>query len=59
MPVIDVFQQEVVRIPEPFMRQIRVLLAPDTQDVVAGMSVSHAILAPNGGCTDFHMHPGG
>lgn len=58
MPVIDVFSKEAVRIPEPFARQIRVLLSPDTQDIVSGMSVSHAVLAPHGGKTDFHLHPG-
>lgn len=58
MPVIDVFGQESVQIPAPNERIIRVLLAPDTQDVVSGMTVSHCVIAPNGGQTDFHMHPG-
>lgn len=58
MPVIETFSTESVHIPAPYERIIRVLLAPDTQDIVSGMSVSHCIIAPNGGKTDFHMHPG-
>ncbi len=58
MPVIYAFDAESVRIPEPNERIIRVLLAPDTQDIVHGMSVSHCVIAANGGRTDLHMHPG-
>jgi mannose-6-phosphate isomerase-like protein (cupin superfamily) len=58
MPVIDAFAQESVQIPPPYERIIRVLVAPDTQDIVSGMTVSHCVIAPNGGKTDFHMHPG-
>jgi len=44
--------------PAPYERIIRVLLAPDTQDIVSGMSVSHCVIAANRGRTDLHMHPG-
>ncbi|MDR3532709.1 MAG: cupin domain-containing protein [Rhodopila sp.] len=58
MPVIEAFGKEAVHIPAPYERIIRVLLAPDTQEIVSGMTVSHCVIAPNGGKTDFHMHPG-
>ncbi len=57
MPVIKAFDVKPVKIPQPFERTIRVLLAPDTQDIVKGMSVSHCVIAPHGK-TDFHDHPG-
>lgn len=57
MPVIRAFEVQEVRIPAPYERIIRVLLAPDTQDIVKGMSVSHCIIAPHSQ-TDFHKHPG-
>jgi mannose-6-phosphate isomerase-like protein (cupin superfamily) len=57
MPVIRTFDVRGVKIPEPFERVIRVLLAPDTQDIVKGMSVSHCIISPHSQ-TDFHPHPG-
>lgn len=58
MPVINTFNLKSVQIPAPYERVIRVLLAPDTQDDVKGMSVSHCIIAPREGKTDFHKHPG-
>lgn len=57
MPVIKAFDVKEVKIPVPYERIIRVLLAPDTQDIVHGMSVSHCIIAPHSQ-TDFHLHPG-
>ena len=57
MPVINAFNQKAVRIPVPFDRNIRVLLAPDTQDIVKGISICHCIIPP-GGRTDTHTHPG-
>lgn len=57
MPVIKAFDVKSVKIPVPFERVIRVLLAPDTQDIVQGMSVSHCIISPHSQ-TDFHKHPG-
>ena len=57
MPVIKVQDVKGVKIPAPYERTIRVLLAPDTQDIVQGMSVSHCIIAPHSQ-TDYHDHPG-
>lgn len=57
MPVIKAFDVKEVKIPAPYERTIRVLLAPDTQDIVQGMSVSHCVIAPHSK-TDFHNHPG-
>ena len=57
MPVVKAFEVKPVKIPAPFERVIRVLLAPDTQDIVKGMSVSHCIIAANSR-TDYHNHPG-
>lgn len=58
MSIVNTFEMESVKIPSPFERVIRVLLAPDTQEIVKGMSVSHCIIAPREGKTDFHKHPG-
>jgi mannose-6-phosphate isomerase-like protein (cupin superfamily) len=57
MPVIKTFEVKSVKIPAPFERVIRVLLAPDTQDIVKGMSVSHCIISSHSK-TDYHKHPG-
>lgn len=57
MPVIKIFDVKPVKIPAPYERAIRVLLAPDTQDIVKGMSVSHCIISPHSQ-TDYHKHPG-
>jgi len=57
MPVIKTFDIKSVKIPEPFERGIRVLIAPDTQDIVKGMSVGHCIISPHSR-TDYHKHPG-
>lgn len=58
MPVINTFNLKSVQIPAPYERVIRVLLAPDTQDDVKGMSVSHGVFAPREGKCDYHKHPG-
>ena len=58
MPAISAFDVKSVHIPAPYERVIRVLLAPDTQDDVKGMSVSFGIFAPREGKTDLHTHPG-
>ena len=58
MPVINAFNIKSVKIPAPYERVIRVLLAPDTQDDVKGMSVSHGVFAPREGKCDYHKHSG-
>lgn len=48
MPTIEAFGNESVHIPAPYERIIRALLAPNTQNIVSGVSVCHCIIAPNG-----------
>ena len=57
MPVIKAYDVKSVKIPRPFERVIRILLAPDTQDIVKGMSVGHCIISPHSR-TDSHKHAG-
>ena len=57
MTVIRTYNQKPVKIPSPFERTIRVLVAPDTQDIVKDVSVTHCIIAPHSKI-DYHDHPG-
>lgn len=58
MPVVNAFDVKSVKIEGAYERVIRVLLAPDTQDIVKGMSVSHAIISPHSSTDLRHTHPG-
>ncbi len=57
MSVIYVDKLESYNIPEPFERSIKVILAPDTQDVVKDISITMGIIAPHSN-NDYHMHEG-
>lgn len=57
MTVIRTYNQKPVKIPSPFERIIRVLVAPDTQDIVKDVSVTHCVIAPHSKI-DYHDHPG-
>ncbi len=58
MPVINVLDAKSVKIKEPFERVIRVLVAPDTQDLVKNVSISHAVISPHSSTDLRHTHPG-
>lgn len=47
-----------LKISGPHAREIRVLLAPDTQDIVKDMSISTAIISPHSSTDLRHTHPG-
>jgi len=57
MYVIDVSKIEGVKISAPYERVIKVLLAPDTQDIVKDISITMGILAPHSQ-NDLHTHEG-
>lgn len=48
---------ESYSIPAPFQRSIKVLLAPDTQEVVKDLSITMGIIAPHSR-NDYHAHEG-
>ena len=58
MPVINAFDVKSVKIEGTYERVIRVLLAPDTQDLVKGISVSHCVISPHSSTDLRHTHPG-
>jgi mannose-6-phosphate isomerase-like protein (cupin superfamily) len=54
MKKVNAWEEEGVEIPAPYRRKIKVLFAPDRQNVEE-LTFSHAILPPSG-CTDYHVH---
>jgi mannose-6-phosphate isomerase-like protein (cupin superfamily) len=56
MPVINAFDVKSVNIEGPYERAIRVLLAPDTQDLVKGVSISHCVISPHCSTDLRHTH---
>jgi mannose-6-phosphate isomerase-like protein (cupin superfamily) len=58
MPVINALDVKSVKIEGPYERVIRVLLAPDTQDLVKDMSISHCVISPHSSTDLLHTHPG-
>ena len=54
MKLVRVREEEGVTIPDPYRRTIRILLAPDKEDVPEIM-FSHVTIPP-GGHTDYHDH---
>lgn len=54
MKIAKAWEEEGVKIPFPYARTIKVLFAPDKQDVPE-LLFSYAILDP-GGKTDYHKH---
>ena len=54
MKLVRAREEEGVTIPEPYRRTIRILLAPDKEDVPEIM-FSHVTI-PAGGHTDYHDH---
>jgi quercetin dioxygenase-like cupin family protein len=57
MSVIYVDKLKSFKIPKPFKRSIKVVLAPDTQDVVKDISITMGIIAPHSN-NDYHTHEG-
>jgi mannose-6-phosphate isomerase-like protein (cupin superfamily) len=58
MPVINAFDAKSVKIEGIYERVIRVLVAPDTQELVKDMSVSHCVISPHSSTDLRHTHPG-
>jgi mannose-6-phosphate isomerase-like protein (cupin superfamily) len=58
MPIVNTLSIKPIKINGPYERVIRVLLAPDTQDIVKGLSVSHAVISPHCSTDLRHTHPG-
>lgn len=57
MSVIDISKIEAIKIPAPYERAIKVILAPDTQDDVKDVSLTMGILYPHSK-NDLHVHEG-
>ena len=43
-------------IPPPFERELKILMSPDIHNDVKDFTLLLSVLAPNGGCTDWHSH---
>lgn len=54
MKLVKAFEEQGQTIPEPFKRNIKVLFAPDKNDVPE-ITFSHAIIYPHSQ-TDYHKH---
>jgi len=54
MKLVRAYQEEGVTIPDPYRRTIKILLAPDREDVPEIM-LSHVTIYP-GSHTDYHDH---
>ena len=57
MPIVDMNEIPSAKVDKPFERELKVIMSPDTNPEVKGFSLLESILAPEGGCTDFHSHP--
>ena len=56
MPFVDATSLPSAKIGKPFERELKVVMSPQTHDEVRGFTMMMSILAPRGGCTDFHTH---
>ncbi|HOX27662.1 MAG TPA: cupin domain-containing protein [bacterium] len=56
MAFVEIDKTPGSKVPKPFERELKVLLAPETHSDVEGFTLLYSTLAPNGGCTDFHSH---
>lgn len=56
MPVVDMNKAASSKVNRPFERELKFILSPDTHSEVKGFTLLESILAPGGGCTDFHTH---
>lgn len=57
MPIVDMNSVQSASVGKPFERELKVVMSPDLDPAVKGFSLIESILAPNGGCTDYHTHP--
>ncbi len=57
MKVVNAWEDEGVVISTPYVRRIKVLFAPDKEDV-GELTFSHALIPP-GSQTDYHVHDRG
>jgi mannose-6-phosphate isomerase-like protein (cupin superfamily) len=55
--VIDISKIEGVRINEPFGRTVKIILAPDMQDLVKDITITMGIIDPHSR-NDLHTHEG-
>ncbi len=56
MPYVDFNDFPAGKVGKPFERELKVILSPDINPEVRGFTFLVSTLAPNGGCTDIHMH---
>lgn len=58
MPYVDAGGVPAAKVPEPFERELKVLMSPETHPDVEGFTLLLSTLAPGGGGTDVHSHDG-
>lgn len=56
MPYVDAGGIKEARVPKPFERSLKVIMAPETHPEIKDFTLLFSKLAPRGGCTDFHAH---
>ena len=56
MPYVDFKDFPAGKVCKPFERELKVILSPDINPDVEGFTFLVSTLAPNGGCTNMHMH---
>jgi len=56
MPYVDAGEIREVSVPAPFERALKIVMDPTTHEDVKDFTLIFSALAPDGGCTDFHIH---
>ena len=56
MPYVDFKDFPAGKVGKPFERELRVIFSPDINPDIEGFTFLVSTLAPNGGCTDFHLN---
>jgi mannose-6-phosphate isomerase-like protein (cupin superfamily) len=56
MPYVDASKIVESRVPAPCERTLKLVMDPGTHPDVQGFTLIFSTLAPEGGCTDLHVH---
>lgn len=56
MPYVDAKDLPEKKVPKPCERSLKVVMSPETHPDVKDFTLLFATLAPDGGCTDLHVH---
>jgi mannose-6-phosphate isomerase-like protein (cupin superfamily) len=58
MPYVDASEIAEAHVQAPCERALKLVMDPGTHPDVEGFTLIFSALAPEGGCTDFHVHEG-